>query len=204
MKNDNKEQKTSIDKILTEENKQIIEQQASETLKINDIANQRITELETKITMLEIELAAAKKSERESLPRKEAEIQNIRRRAENDIEKAKKFALEKFSSELLPVIDSLEKALSLLDGSNNELLPMIEGLKLTLKSLLDTMGKFGIEIISDIQIPFNPEYHQAMKLSASNEIQSNYVMKMMQKGYKLNGRLLRPAMVEVSKGKAEI
>jgi len=201
MKNDNKEQKTSIDKILTEENKQTIEQQASETLKIDNTANQSITELEAKILTLETELAAIKKSERESLPRKEAEIANIRRRAENDIEKARKFALEKFSSELLPVIDSLEKALSLIERSNNELLPMIEGLELTLKSLLDTVGKFGIEIISDIKVPFNPECHQAMKLSESNEIQPNYVIRMMQKGYKLNGRLLRPAMVEVSKNK---
>ncbi|WP_342221083.1 nucleotide exchange factor GrpE [Candidatus Fukatsuia endosymbiont of Tuberolachnus salignus] len=203
MKNDNKEQKTSIDKTLAEENKQTVEQQASETLQTDDTVDQRVTELEAQIAKLETALAAAEKRERESLPRKEAEIENIRRRAENDVEKARKFGLEKFSGELLPVIDSLEKALSLVERSNTELLPMIEGLELTLKSLLDTVGKFGIEIVADIQVPFNPECHQAMKLSESDEVQPNYVIKMMQKGYKLNGRLLRPAMVEVSKGKAE-
>jgi molecular chaperone GrpE len=128
-----------------------------------------------------------------------AEADNIRRRAEMDVEKAHKFAVEKFASEMLPVIDNLERALDTADKSNESLAAMIEGVELTLKSLLDAVRKFGIEVVGDVGVPFNPEVHQAMTMLPSADHQPNHVMMVMQKGYTLNGRLLRPAMVAVSK-----
>ena len=139
---------------------------------------------------------------KDRLLRAMAEAENIRRRAELDVEKAHKFALEKFSGDLLPVIDNLERALDLADKNNPELAAMIEGIELTLKSLLDVVRKYGIEIVGDVNVPFNPEVHQAMSMMESADHQPNHVMMVMQKGYTLNGRLLRPAMVAVSKAKA--
>lgn len=155
-----------------------------------------------RIAELEAQLKDAQQRERDSLLRAKAEVENIRRRTEIDIEKAHKFALEKFSSELLPVIDNLERALDLADKSNAELVGLIEGVELTLKSLLDAVCKFGMEVVSDIHVPFNPELHQAMTMMESEDLEPNHVMMVMQKGYTLNGRLLRPAMVAVSKAKA--
>ncbi len=157
---------------------------------------------DARIAELEAELKEAQQRERDSLLRAKAEIENIRRRTELDIEKAHKFALEKFSGELLPVIDNLERALDLADKSNTELTSLIEGVDLTLKSLINAVRKFGLEVVADVHVPFNPELHQAMTLLESEEIEPNHVLMVMQKGYTLNGRLLRPAMVAVSKAKA--
>ncbi len=157
---------------------------------------------DARIAELEAELKDAQQRERDSLLRAKAEIENIRRRTELDIEKAHKFALEKFSGELLPVIDNLERALDLADKSNAELTSLVEGVDLTLKSLINAVRKFGLEVVADVHVPFNPELHQAMTLMESEELEPNHVIMVMQKGYTLNGRLLRPAMVAVSKAKA--
>ncbi|WWP00718.1 MAG: nucleotide exchange factor GrpE [Candidatus Dasytiphilus stammeri] len=157
---------------------------------------------EKRIAKLEMQLSEIQKRERENLLRLQAELENIRRRTCLDIEKSQKFALEKFASELLPVIDNLERALEMAEKST-ELDVMIEGIKLTLKILLDTMRKFGIEVVNDIHVPFNPDLHQAMLIQETNEIAPNYIIAVMQRGYTLNGRLLRPAMVTVSKVKSE-
>ncbi|EKS7793024.1 nucleotide exchange factor GrpE [Edwardsiella piscicida] len=155
---------------------------------------------DARIAELEAQLKATGDQEREIMLRARAEVDNIRRRAEQDVEKAHKFALEKFSGELLPVIDNLERALELADKSNTELVSMIEGVELTLKSLLDVVRKFGVEQVAEVNVPFNPEVHQAMTMMASPDHAPNQVMMVMQKGYTLNGRLIRPAMVAVSKG----
>ncbi|MCE1649518.1 nucleotide exchange factor GrpE, partial [Enterobacter hormaechei] len=126
-------------------------------------------------------------------------VENIRRRAELDVEKAHKFALEKFANQLLPVIDNLERAIEAADRANELLQPMIEGIELTLKSFIDAVGKFGVEVVSEANVPFNPDVHQAMTMVESEQHEPNSVMFVMQKGYTLNGRLLRPAMVAVSK-----
>ncbi|WAT00023.1 nucleotide exchange factor GrpE [Rouxiella chamberiensis] len=157
---------------------------------------------DARIAELESQLKDAQQRERDSLLRAKAEVENIRRRTELDIEKAHKFALEKFAGELLPVIDNLERALDLADKSNAELTSIIEGVDLTLKSLLSAVNKFGLEVVGDVHVPFNPELHQAMTLMESEELAPNHVIMVMQKGYTLNGRLLRPAMVAVSKAKA--
>ncbi|MBK4785383.1 MAG: nucleotide exchange factor GrpE [Pantoea sp. Pent] len=154
-----------------------------------------------RIAQLEAELAQAQGGVREAQLRAQAEIENIRRRAEMDVEKAHKFALEKFANELLPVIDSLERALEVADKENTELASMIEGIELTLKSLLGAVRKFGVEVVGETNVPFNPDVHQAMSMMESEEVAPNHVLMVMQRGYTLNGRLLRPAMVAVSKAK---
>lgn len=155
-----------------------------------------------RIAQLEAELVQVQEHERDSFLRLKAEMENVRRRSEQNIEKAHKFALERFTSELLPVIDNLERALEMSDKSNNEFVAIIEGIELTLKSLLDVMHKFGLDVVNETNVPFNPEVHQAMTILESNEHESNTVITVIQKGYTLNGRLIRPAMVTVSKAKS--
>ncbi|WWO98652.1 MAG: nucleotide exchange factor GrpE [Candidatus Dasytiphilus stammeri] len=152
-----------------------------------------------RIAKLEMQLLEAQKNERDQMLRTQAELKNIRRRADLEIEKTYKFALEKFIGELLPVIDNLERALQIVDKSNPGLFAMIEGIELTLKSLLDTMNKYGVQVVKQTKVPFNPDIHQAMSLKEIESIKPNTVIEIIQPGYILNGRLLRPAMVSVSK-----
>mgnify|MGYP004708187693 FL=1 len=154
-----------------------------------------------RIAQLEAELAQSQTGVRDAQLRAQAEIENIRRRAEMDVEKAHKFALEKFANELLPVIDSLERALEVADKENTELASMIEGIELTLKSLLGAVRKYGVEVVGETNVPFNPDVHQAMSMIESEDMAPNHVLMVMQRGYTLNGRLLRPAMVAVTKAK---
>lgn len=154
---------------------------------------------EQRIVELEKELQVAKKNESEAMVRARAEIDNVRKRVEQDVEKAHKFALEKFSSELLPVIDNLERALESTDKDNPEHKATVEGLELTLKSFLDTVKKFGIEVVATEGGQLNPEVHQAITMIDSPEHSSGQIVNTIQKGYTLNGRLMRPAMVIVAK-----
>ncbi|USZ50144.1 nucleotide exchange factor GrpE [Halomonas sp. DN3] len=125
-----------------------------------------------------------------------AEAQNVRRRAEAEAEKARKFALEKFIKDLLPVVDSLEKALEAMGEDASEV--HREGVSMTLKMQLDVLAKFGVEIVEPQGEPFDPQYHEAMAMVPNPEVDPNTVIDVMQKGYVLNGRLVRPAMVVVS------
>lgn len=125
-----------------------------------------------------------------------AEAQNVRRRAEQEADKARKFALEKFIKELLPVIDSLEKALETMQEGTEE--AHREGVSMTLKLKLDVLGKFGVEVVDPHGEPFDPQYHEAMAMVPNPELEPSTVMEVIQKGYLLNGRLVRPAMVVVS------
>ena len=124
---------------------------------------------------------------------------NLRRRSALDVEKAHKFALEKFSGELLPVIDSLERALELSDRENEALKPTLEGVDLTLRSMLSTVAKFGVEAINPLGEPFDPNRHQAISMVENGQVAPNSVIAVMQKGYELNGRIIRPAMVMVAR-----
>ena len=126
-----------------------------------------------------------------------AEAENARKRALEDIEKARKFAVEKFSLEILLVKDSLDAALSIDQAS---LESFKDGVDLTSKQLLNIFAKFNIEEINPIGEIFDPNFHQAMSMVESEE-ESNKILTVMQKGYKLNDRVLRPALVMVSKGK---
>ncbi|KMW73636.1 heat shock protein GrpE [Photorhabdus luminescens subsp. luminescens] len=190
-----KEQKMP-DEQVSEDMEVVSEQQNSadkaEASETESVVDSRVAELEE-------QLKQAQQRERDAILRAKAEVENIRRRTEQDVEKAHKFALERFANELLPVIDNLERALEAVDRTNTEIAPMVEGIELTLKSFLGAVGKFGIEVVGDTNIPFNPEIHQAMTMMESDQHEPNHVMMVMQKGYTLNGRLLRPAMVAVSK-----
>jgi len=190
-----KEQNTPNEQVSDEIEMEQAQTQDAETAEVIDPRDERIAELEE-------QLAESLGGVREAQLRAQAEIENIRRRTEQDVEKAHKFALEKFANELLPVIDSLERALEVADKTNPELASMIEGIELTMKSLLGAVRKFGVEVVGDINVPFNPEVHQAMSMMESEDVAPNHVIMVMQRGYTLNGRLLRPAMVAVAKAKS--
>ncbi|WP_105190356.1 nucleotide exchange factor GrpE [Pseudoalteromonas sp. T1lg48] len=158
--------------------------------------------IEAELAALYAELEAAKQTveeQKDSVIRAAAEVENIRRRAAQDVEKAHKFALEKFANELLPVIDNLERAIEFADKENETLAPVLEGIEMTAKSFVDAVAKFNVEVINPQGEAFNPELHQAMSMQPSADVAPNTVLAVMQKGYTLNGRLLRPAMVMVSK-----
>lgn len=150
---------------------------------------------------LMLEEARNKASEnREQVMRVQAELENSRRRAERDVENAHKYALEKFALELLPVKDSLEMGLAAASGEDANIEKLREGTELTLKMLSNAMEKFGIAEVNPVGEPFNPELHQAMTMQESDKHEANSVTAVMQKGYLLNDRLIRPAMVVVCKG----
>ncbi len=128
--------------------------------------------------------------------RSQAELENTKRRADKNVENAHKFALEKFSLELLAVKDSLELGLSAEDADASKLK---EGTELTLKMMTQVLEKFSIYAVDPIGEMFDPNLHQAMSMQESAEHKPNTVIAVMQKGYLLNDRLLRPAMVMVSK-----
>ncbi|QPG04686.1 nucleotide exchange factor GrpE [Salinimonas marina] len=156
---------------------------------------QRIYELETALS----EAQAQIKEQQDSVLRARADMDNARRRADAEVEKARKFALERFAGELLPVVDNLERALEAGDAGNDAVKPLLEGVEMTHKSFISTIEKFGLTPIDPQGQPFNPELHQAMSMQESDELEPNTVMAVMQKGYELNGRLVRPAMVMVSR-----
>ncbi|ELR66108.1 Heat shock protein GrpE [Photobacterium marinum] len=155
----------------------------------------RIAELEAALLTSEAKV----KEQQESVLRARADVENMRRRTEQEIDKARKYALEKFAGELLPVIDNMERAIEMADKNDDAIKSMIEGVELTLKTMTDTVAKFGLNQINPEGQPFNPEFHQAMSIQESAEHEPNTVMLVMQKGYELNGRVIRPAMVMVSK-----
>jgi molecular chaperone GrpE len=128
-----------------------------------------------------------------------AEMDNVRKRAQRDVENAHKFALERFAGELLPVKDSLEMGLAAASGGQPEVAKLREGSELILKMLGDALEKFGIREINPIGEAFNPDQHQAISMQESRDKTPNTVLFVMQKGYLLNDRLLRPAMVVVAK-----
>ncbi|EGR1450486.1 nucleotide exchange factor GrpE [Vibrio cholerae] len=165
-------------------------------------AADEIDETEAKIAQLEAALLVSEervKEQQDSVLRARAEVENMRRRSEQEVDKARKFALSRFAEELLPVIDNLERAIQAADGEVEAIKPLLEGVELTHKTFVDTIAKFGLKEINPHGEAFNPEFHQAMSIQESAEHEPNTVMFVMQKGYELNGRVLRPAMVMVSK-----
>lgn len=135
--------------------------------------------------------------------RLQAEIENLRKRAERDLANAHKFALERFAVELLPVRDSMELGLAAFDTEGGDIGKLREGVELTLQMLTNAMAKFQIREVNPEHEPFNPEYHQAMSLQERADVEPNSVVTVVQKGYLLHDRLIRPAMVIVSKAPAE-
>lgn len=156
---------------------------------------------ETEEMTLEEQLAQAQAKADDNwdqLMRTKAEMENIRRRAEKDVSNARKFALEKFAQELLPVIDSMEMGIAAAREENADVDKLREGTEMTLKMFESAIEKFGIKSVHPKGEAFNPEHHQAMTMIDSTEHEPNTIIDVMQKGYLLNERLVRPAMVVVS------
>lgn len=147
---------------------------------------------------LEAELAAAQ----DAALRAQADAVNMQRRSEQEIEKARKFALERFCGDLLGVVDNLERALESA-GDDQGIASLLEGIELTRKGLMDVLVKYGVESVDPMGEPFDPETAQAMSMVEQPDAEPNSVIGVMQKGYTLNGRLLRPAMVMVAKAPSE-
>lgn len=135
---------------------------------------------------------------KEQMLREQAETQNIRKRVQKDVENARKFALEKFVGELLPVVDNLERAIEAV-GDDEASQPVREGIELTYKSFLAALEKFQVKQLNPVGEPFDANFHQAMTMVPNPDMEPNSVMDCMQKGYTLNDRLVRAAMVVVSK-----
>lgn len=194
-----KEQKTpegqAPEEIITEQHEEVevVEPEAGA---------EQVDPRDEKIANLEAQVTEAQNRERDGILRIKAEMENLRRRTELDVEKAHKFALEKFVNELLPVIDSLDRALEVADKANPDMAPMVEGIELTLKSMLDVVKKFGVEVVADTNVPMDPNVHQAIAMVESEDVAAGNVLMVMQKGYTLNGRTIRAAMVSVAKAKA--
>lgn len=160
----------------------------------NDQQGQDMSELEA--------LQAQVTEQKELVLRTQAEMQNVRRRAEIDVEKARKFALEKFVKELLPVADSLEKAVESTEGkaSSDEVVASIrEGAEMTLSLFLNSLEKFNVKPVYPVGEPFDPQLHEAMSMVPAPDAEPNSVVACIQKGYTLNERLVRPAMVVVAR-----
>ena len=156
----------------------------------------RVQELEEQLA---VQMEESAKKEQEIMLRTRAEIENLRRRTEQDIEKAHKFALEKFAKDILNTIDNLERALA--TPANTEeagIKALFDGVELTLKELLSTVARFGIEPVGAIGETFNPDLHQAISMQPAEGFESNQITTVLQKGYTLNGRVIRPAMVMVA------
>lgn len=152
--------------------------------------------LQARIEALEQELAAAREQELRAL----AEGQNLRRRAERDVEAAHKFALEKFVAALLPVMDNLERALAAVDRTGEHGRALAEGVELTHKSLLDVLRQHQVEVIDPAGAGFDPALHEAVAMVPHPQLPANGIVEVLQRGYTLNQRLVRPAMVVVARG----
>ncbi|WP_415885996.1 nucleotide exchange factor GrpE [Neptuniibacter sp. QD37_6] len=135
---------------------------------------------------------------KDQILRVQADAQNVRRRAEQDVEKAHKFGVEKFANEMLPIVDSLERAIEAF-GDDEAVKPMKEGVEMTMNMFLSGLAKFQMEQVNPMGEAFDPALHQAMSMVESPDAKPNTVIAVMQKGYTLHGRLVRPAMVVVAK-----
>jgi molecular chaperone GrpE len=144
---------------------------------------------------LQEQVAAAK----DQVLRVQAEMQNLRRRAERDVENAHKYALYTFAPALLPVVDNLERALAAIDSEDAAQKSVAEGIELTLKTFVEVLTRHKVEVVDPAGQPFDAELHQAVSAVPNPDLEPNTVMDVFQKGYTLNGRLLRPAMVVVAK-----
>ena len=152
--------------------------------------------LAAEVEELKAQLAEAK----EQVIRAAAEAQNAKRRAQQDVEKAHKFGIEKFVGDMLPVADNLERAIDAAKNQQGSFETVVEGVELTLKTLVDALKRHNVESVNPVGEPFDPQLHQAMTMVPDPTVEPNTVINVFQPGYTLNGRLVRPAMVVVSNG----
>ncbi|TXL16378.1 nucleotide exchange factor GrpE [Methylococcaceae bacterium HT3] len=186
----------------------VLEQDAE--LDIDEATTEEVEVLEVEDTELSIEelqknlvKAESKAADNwDKVLRIQAEMDNLKRRTQKDLDSAHKYGLEKFAKELLSVIDSLELGIQAATSDVPEVVKLKEGSELTVKQFETVFAKFNIEAIDPIEQPFNPEFHQAMTMVPTADAEPNTVINVFQKGYVLNGRLIRPAMVVVAQAAA--
>ena len=157
---------------------------------------------EINIESLQQELLLAQKQASTNLDkalRVQAEMENLKKRVQKDLDDERKYGLAKFAKELLSVVDSLELGLRAAVGESTELQKIREGIELTIKQFEAVFEKFNIEAVDPTGQAFNPDLHQAMAMQPSTTSEPGTVITTFQKGYILNGRLLRPAMVVIAK-----
>jgi len=181
------------------ENEELVEEVQQETTPTEDPLEEAIARVQELEEQLKAQVEETSKKEQDLLLRTRAEIDNMRRRSEQDIEKAHKFALEKFSKDILNTIDNLERALATPANKEDEnIKALFDGVELTLKELLSTVSRFGVEPVGSVGDTFNPDLHQAISMQPAEGFESNQITTVLQKGYTLNGRVIRPAMVMVA------
>lgn len=161
-----------------------------------EVEQQGAASADVDLSALQEELNTA----RDQALRTQAEMQNLRRRVERDVENAHKYGMEKLIGELLPVVDNLERAIAAMESDSGDHSAIAEGVQLTLKSFHDVLARFKVEAVEPHGQPFDPELHQAMSMVPNPDVEPNSVIEVFQKGYTLHGRLVRPAMVVVAKG----
>ncbi len=183
------QKEAQIDEALEDDQVSLDSQDASEA----DAGEQN--DLSARVAELEEALTTAK----EQALRAAAEAQNVRRRAEQDVEKAHKFGLERFVNDLLPIVDNLERALEAGNAEGADPKALNEGVELTLKTFIDALKSNKVEVVPAEGSPFDPQVHQAISAIENADVEPNTVLNVVQKGYTLHGRLVRPAMVVVSK-----
>ena len=181
------------------ENEELVEEVQQETTATEDPLEEAIARVQELEEQLKAQVEETSKKEQDLLLRTRAEIDNMRRRSEQDIEKAHKFALEKFSKDILNTIDNLERALAAPTNKDDEnIKALFDGVELTLKELLSTVSRFGVEPVGAVGDTFNPDLHQAISMQPAEGFATNQITTVLQKGYTLNGRVIRPAMVMVA------
>lgn len=163
--------------------------------KLEGVSVKILTDMQRDIETLKREKA----EQEENVLRTQAEMQNLRRRVERDIENAHKYALERFVQDLLPVVDSLDRGIETVPADDEAQQAAREGLVLTQKMLMDSLTKFSVEAVDPTGEIFNPQFHEAITMVPQPDLAPNTVISTVQKGYTLSGRLVRPAMVVVSK-----
>jgi len=192
---------TMADEQKQEQNEELEQDLQSQEVDVEEQnqAEDPLEEAIARVQELEAQLAETAKKEQDLLLRTRAEIDNIRRRTEQDVEKAHKFALEKFAKDILNTIDNLERALATPANIEDESVKaLFDGVELTLKELLATVARFGVEPVGVVGEIFNPDLHQAISMQPMEGFETNQITTVLQKGYLLNGRVIRPAMVMVA------
>lgn len=198
MTSQNEQQNESVINEETVQADQINLDQAVETAETFAAEVNETEALRNRINELELYIAEADKREQDIVLRAKAEVENMRRRTEQDVEKAHKFALEKFAKDLLNVVDNLERGMTSLEGIDESAKALVEGVQLTHKELVSVLNRFGVEAVGLVGEGFNPELHQAISMQPAEGVEPNHISVVLQKGYTLQGRVIRPAMVMVA------
>ena len=193
------EQKIETPEVEKQEDSVVEETQQAEPSQELDPLEEAIARVQELEEQLKTQIEEAANKEQNILLRSRAEIENLRRRTEQDVEKAHKFALEKFSKDILNTIDNLERALATPANKEDESVKaLFDGVELTLKELVSTVSRFGVEAVGVVGETFNPDLHQAISMQPAEGFETNQISVVLQKGYTLNGRVIRPAMVMVA------